>query len=104
MKSLDEARAYQKQEISALTSDLWEAILEADKALKAGGLQGLPAAVISKANANLVRAGVLSGGASPTRSCPRWLLPTVCGPGSLTWGRCSPMSLSSVLTVKPTSP
>lgn len=62
MKSLDEARAYQKQEISALTSDLWEAILEADKALKAGGLQGLPAAVISKANANLVRAGVLSGG------------------------------------------
>lgn len=62
MKSLDEARAYQKQEISTLTADLWEAILEADKAMKAGGLQGLPASVTSKANANLVRAGVLSGG------------------------------------------
>lgn len=62
MKSLDEARAYQRQEVSGLTADLWEAILETDKALKAGGLQGLPDTVIGKAHANLVRAGVIAEG------------------------------------------
>lgn len=62
MKSLDEARAYQRQEVSVLTSDLWEAVLEVGKALEANNLQGLPDAVISKAKANLVRAGVLSSG------------------------------------------
>lgn len=62
MKNLDEARAYQRQAQSRDNSDLWAAILDVHNALTAGGGQSLPAATVSKAKANLVRAGVLPAG------------------------------------------
>ena len=62
MKNLDEARAYQRQAQSRDNSDLWSAILDVQNALTAAGGQGLPAATVSKAKANLIRAGVLPAG------------------------------------------
>lgn len=62
MKDLDEARAYQKQMQSRENADLWAAILDVHNALTAAGGQGLPEATVSKARANLVRAGVVSAG------------------------------------------
>ena len=58
MKNLDEARAYQRQAQSRDNSDLWSAILDVHNALSAS----LPAATVSKAKANLIRAGVLPAG------------------------------------------
>ena len=62
MKNLDEARAYQQQTQSRDNADLWSAILDVHHALTAAGGQGLPEATLSKAQANLVRAGVVSAG------------------------------------------
>lgn len=62
MKNLDEARAYQRQAQSRDNSDLWAAILDVHNALTAAGGQGLPAATVCKAKANLVRAGALPAG------------------------------------------
>ena len=44
MKTLDEARAYAKQEKSRDTCEIWEAILAAHDALVAIGSPGLPMA------------------------------------------------------------
>lgn len=61
MKNIDEARAYNRQDKSNETSDIWEAILEIHKALTALS-QGLPDSVAAKAKSNLIRAGVLTSG------------------------------------------
>ena len=62
MKNLDEARAFQRQALSRDNADLWGAVLDVHHALTANGGQGLPEATVSKARANLVRAGVLPAG------------------------------------------
>ena len=62
MKNLEEARAYQKQEKSNDTSELWSAILATHEALVALGGPGLPELHVNRAKANLIRAGeVVSG-------------------------------------------
>ena len=62
MRTLEEARAYQKQEKSADTAELWEAILAAHDAIIAAGGSGLPERHVSIARANLVRAGKVQSG------------------------------------------
>lgn len=62
MRNLDEARAYQKQERSRDGADLWAAILAAHEAIVAIGGAGLPELHVNRAKANLIRAGVSSGG------------------------------------------
>lgn len=61
MKTLEEARAYNRHEKSVETADIWAAILEVHKALAAGS-RGLSDSVVAKAKANLIRAGVLASG------------------------------------------
>lgn len=62
MKTLDEARAYAKQEKSRDTCEIWEAILAAHDALVAIGSPGLPERYVSVARSNLVRAGSVESG------------------------------------------
>lgn len=62
MKTLDEARAYAKQEKSRDTCEIWEAILAAHDALVAIGSPGLPERYVSIARSNLVRAGSVESG------------------------------------------
>lgn len=62
MRSLDEARAYQKQEKSADTYELWAAILATHDALVELGGPGLPELHVNRARANLIRAGQLESG------------------------------------------
>ena len=57
MRSLDEARAYQKQEKSVDTYELWAAILATHDALVEMGGPGLPELHVNRARANLIRAG-----------------------------------------------
>ena len=56
MRSLDEARAYQKQEKSVDTYELWAAILATHDALVEMGGPGLPELHVNRARANLIRA------------------------------------------------
>ncbi len=62
MKTLDEARAYAKQEKSRDTKEIWEAILAAHQALVDLGSPGLPERIVSIAGANLVRSGAVESG------------------------------------------
>lgn len=62
MRTLDEARAYVKQEKSRDTLEIWEAILAAHDALVALGSPGLPDRYVSIARSNLVRAGASEAG------------------------------------------
>lgn len=62
MKTLEEARAYAKQERSVETQEIWEAILAIHKALVLMGSAGLPERIVSIAGANLVRSGAVESG------------------------------------------
>lgn len=62
MRSLDEARAYQKQEKSVDNYELWAAILAAHDALVELGGPGLPELHVNRARANLIRAGQVESG------------------------------------------
>ena len=62
MRSLDEARAYQKQEKSADTYELWAAVLAIHEALVEAGGPGLPDLHVNRARANLIRAGQARSG------------------------------------------
>ena len=62
MRSLDEARAYQKQEKSVDTYELWAAILATHDALVEMGGPGLPELHVNRARANLIRAGQVESG------------------------------------------
>ena len=62
MKTLEEARAYAKQEKSVETQEIWEAILAIHKALVLMGSAGLPERIVSIAGANLVRSGAVESG------------------------------------------
>lgn len=62
MRSLDEARAYRKQEMSADTYELWAAVLATHDALVAMGSPGLPELHVNRAKANLIRAGQVHSG------------------------------------------
>lgn len=62
MKNLEEVRAYQKQEKSTETSELWSAILATHEALLALGGTGLPELHVNRAKANLIRAGEATSG------------------------------------------
>lgn len=62
MKTLEEARAYAKQERSVETQEIWEAILSIHKALVLMGSAGLPERIVSIAGANLVRSGAVESG------------------------------------------
>lgn len=62
MKTLEEARAYAKQERSVETQEIWEAILAIHKALVLMGSAGLPERIVSIAGANLLRSGAVESG------------------------------------------
>ena len=62
MRSIDEARAYQKQERSRDNSELWEAVMAAHEAIIALGGPGLPELHVNRARANLIRAGISTSG------------------------------------------
>ena len=62
MRNLEEARAYNKQEKSTETSELWSAILATHEALLALGGTGLPELHVNRAKANLIRAGEATSG------------------------------------------
>lgn len=62
MRTLEESRAYAKQEKSRDTLEIWEAILAAHDALVALGSPGLPERHVSIARSNLVRAGSAEAG------------------------------------------
>ena len=56
MRSLDEARAYQKQEKSVDTYELWAAILATHDALVEMGGPGVPELIVKRARSKLIRA------------------------------------------------
>ena len=62
MRNFEEARAYNKQEKSTETSELWSAILATHEALLALGGTGLPELHVNRAKANLIRAGEATSG------------------------------------------
>ena len=62
MRNLEETRAYNKQEKSTETSELWSAILATHEALLALGGTGLPELHVNRAKANLIRAGEATSG------------------------------------------
>lgn len=65
MASLEKQRALQKTEKAKETSEIWEAVIATDEALRAAGLPGLPPVHVRRAQSHLMRAGVISAGDLP---------------------------------------